>query len=934
MTMTMRYAQPLAMLAMLLCTSSVLASAGVRINEISDKGTTLTNDGSGSDATTNACAGSDWIELHNSGSEVVDLAGYTLHDDRGPFHPEVLIFPAGSASARGAAGGEGGSSVMQPGDFMVICAGIDPMNIGTNGQTVAGPTAQFGIGGTDTITLLDSNGDLVSTTATALDGRGDVDVTLAWDDSAGAGGEGEGGYVYTTTPTPGAENVITSLGQGQQGEQGQQEGQQGQQQTQAESNEQLKTKLATQNSLATQFFNMNNVGKPVEDGLPPVLDLRFTLPPASFTALTGSQRGFEIYSPFDSATLTPLNDPTTILWAGTNPGRIRPKGQSTMYLGVCANRTTPYQIDWDYNNKTANMLGMTKTYLRTAWGDGSFSREWAAHRMLARFGLPHLRTRSVRLVINDVVMGLYNLMEAPDQDYVFARSFPDFDPATYGLYKVKTQSIGCGLYDEASLARARDRINETSTPPYAFERGTHRPEPPVMGSEAACLGPFIQNLAVDETNDVQLAYVRHHVENPNDEGKCGNFLVDQGLVDRDLGDKSRDALAAAFVDDHLADNACTDSMCSNSNLKNDVDTPQFLRNMAVMAVLLHQDSPLGNGNNWYMAYPGDDDGKWSMVQYDHNNMLSETTGLLCDGEQCLTKLMNWSIIRPTCRSLESNQLVGPLLTDDALRAEYIEYVREFVDEVITNEEFLTEVEDHLASIKDLVMVDPWNDMASVFESYEMNGGDEWLRFLDIGFLDEDGPPRPYVPLLPALRTRAADVQMQLAALDGGTYPREDQDLYNPGEACANWTSPTAPDFACHNNCYYDGCSGGGLTTQAFCDPESGSCFRGSLDFSCIGVPNGDPAPGTTFEEGELPKFCLTIDLFSIVATPCPPYVGDGMADDGSSPDGSGGDGMEEEEDSDVTTNSDSDAPSSDSSRSSSSRFVVYIVVVAVASLFM
>ena len=504
--------------------------------------------------------------------------------------------------------------------------------------------------------------------------------------------------------------------------------------------------------------------------------------------------------------------------------------------------------------------------------------------------------------------------------------------ATYGLYKVKTQSIGCGSYDEASLSRARDRVNETATPPYVFERGTHRPLPPVMGTEEECLGPFIQNLAVDETNDVQLAYVRHHIANPNEGGKCGNFLVDQGLVDRDLGDKSLDVLAAAFVDDHLAGNSCGDSMCSNSNLGDDVDTTQFLRNMATMAVLLHQDSPLGNGNNWYMAYPGDDRGKWSMVQYDHNNMLSETTALLCDAEQCFANLMNWSIVRPTCRSLESNQLAGPLLTDDALRAEFIEYVREFVDEVATNEEFLTQVEEHLASIKELVIVDPWNTFAPFFESYEMSGGEEWLRFIDAGLGEET--PRPYVALLPALRARAADVQMQLAALDGGTYPREDQEEYNPGEACANWSSESAPDFACHNNCYYEGCSGGGLTTQAFCDPESASCFQGFLDFACIGVPNGQPAPGTSFEEGAIPSFCLTFDSFPIKATPCPPYVGDGMADDGSSPGGSGGDEMDEDEDSDVTTNSDSDAPSSDSSRSSNSRSVLYLVVVAVASLFM
>ena len=180
--------------------------------------------------------------------------------------------------------------------------------------------------------------------------------------------------------------------------------------------------------LGTKWERSSSTWTPTADRcptpFPPVVDLRLTLSASSLSALTGPERGYEMYSPFTSATLTPLDDPTTVLWEGRNPGRIRPKGQSTMYLGVCTDRTTPYQIDWDSDNSTATMMGMTKTYLRTAWGDGSFSREWVAHRMLARFGLPHLRTRSVRLLMNEVVVGTVHADGGTRSGVCFCQELP------------------------------------------------------------------------------------------------------------------------------------------------------------------------------------------------------------------------------------------------------------------------------------------------------------------------------------------------------------------------------------------------------------------------------------------------------------------------------------------------------------------------------
>ncbi len=118
---------------------------------------------------------------------------------------------------------------------------------------------------------------------------------------------------------------------------------------------------------------------------------------------------------------------------------MRPKGQSTLFLPLCLGIDTfPWLIDVNSVNSSQTMFGVEKFYLRPHMGDDSYLREWTMHRMLARFSLPYLRTRTVLFKLNNEVRGVYTLMEAPDQDYVFHRSYPGFNWLNHGLWKVKT----------------------------------------------------------------------------------------------------------------------------------------------------------------------------------------------------------------------------------------------------------------------------------------------------------------------------------------------------------------------------------------------------------------------------------------------------------------------------------------------------------------
>ena len=148
-------------------------------------------------------------------------------------------------------------------------------------------------------------------------------------------------------------------------------------------------------------------------------------------------------------------------------------------------------------------------------------------------------------------------MEAPDEDYVFYRSFGNKAVANeaplsfdHALYKIKTLSSRCGSYSDDQVTSASPPKYTAPTNPdeYAFVRGTHRDPVPVLNNEGMCVQSFFQMME-RETRDVVAAWLAH-------EKDCGKMLVEEGLVDRDLGSgTSNDARMETFINSFLADDA-------------------------------------------------------------------------------------------------------------------------------------------------------------------------------------------------------------------------------------------------------------------------------------------------------------------------------------------------------------------------------------------
>lgn len=166
------------------------------INEVSDAGTS------------NACETADWIELLNvpyddddfarkglqvtdndcdddfllqSGDDrvcAIDLTGYMLCDSKGCDDDDAYTFSKGSK--------------IEPGEHMVICKGANGFS--------------FGIGGDDTISVVNKKGKVLDV-AGPLPDQGGVEITWARIP------DGTGDFVYTAQASPGAPNVAKEIPQ-------------------------------------------------------------------------------------------------------------------------------------------------------------------------------------------------------------------------------------------------------------------------------------------------------------------------------------------------------------------------------------------------------------------------------------------------------------------------------------------------------------------------------------------------------------------------------------------------------------------------------------------------------------------------------------------------------------------------------------------------
>lgn len=575
----------------------------------------------------------------------------------------------------------------------------------------------FGISSSDTITFLDQNGIILS--VTALPGTGSDLQTYAY---FGASDD----YKYTMTPTPGKGNIFTEP-------------------------KPLEQQLEEQNDAGKEFFLDRPGGQ--SDIFDEVVDIFIDMDAASLSEINDHPER-ENFVPFTDVTVSNSKQNSTLVTGGS--GKIRTKGQSSLTIVACLQlKNIPFQIEFD-----TPFLGLETAYLRNSNGDASYMRDYASHIMLRNFGLPYLRTRHVRLYLNGKYIGFYTMMEAPTQGYVMQRSFGVFDPMKTALFKAKTLIDQCPFTNKDELKAAAERDDPD---PYYFERGDHRDEIPAQLSLDQCVEFFIGQILKDRSD-----MIKGFVEYNN---TCGLAMVMLGRVDRDYGPKSVEDAMINFLDS-------TAYNTSVSDIKDAVDSDQWIKNFAAYAVMLNVDSPINNINNWYIATTSGGANDWRIVQYDHNIIATRVGASLCSPE-CGVRQIYWPILRPTCGAVEDHPIVGRILNDEISRQKYLGYIQDFVDS-INSRGILPELRAHGNVIKEFIIEDPLNTLSiSEYEESELGSNIDEYNTLS-------------TPFLKIIEARLKEVHAQLDAIRENTLPRDG--IYGKDEVCPDWRDSSGKDY--------------------------------------------------------------------------------------------------------------------------------------------
>jgi hypothetical protein len=198
-----------------------------------------------------------------------------------------------------------------------------------------------------------------------------------------------------------------------------------------------------------------------------------------------------------------------------------------------------------------------------------------------------------------------------------------------------------------------------------------------------------------------------------------------------------------------------------------------------------------------------------------------------------------------------------------LHAQYIEYVRSFIDTVLTNASFVEEMTQHAQAIQDDVTQDFWSSGGIYFDNELSPDASEWNA--------TTSSITAQFPFLPLLKARTAAVQEQLKAIDEGTFPRGPhlEQTVESLEKCVDWRTTEPPSTACYQNCQYEGCAIFGWTSPGFCDESSGTCIHGDVDEQCQGISDGSRYDGMENREDGRETFCINAAGLPTSSSQCP-----------------------------------------------------------------
>jgi spore coat protein CotH len=393
---------------------------------------------------------------------------------------------------------------------------------------------------------------------------------------------------------------------------------------------------------------------------------------------------------------------------------LRPKGNSSLSMTIGMNSIKfGLKADLNFFNSARSLNGVKKLNFNNGFSDPTFIRERLSYELFEQMGLPTPRSAFVDVWINDIHLGLYDMVEQVDQAFL-GRYFPS---ATGNLYKPEMPAsylkwteadlkasatgqkaasdnldinLGGGNFGEILKALGQESLTgqKAETPPT---------NTPGMGKNGGLMGP--NGLKWGGEGDLLQQMCLKTNENKPDSSALFRLL--------EVLNKEPDETFAGEIEKVL-------------------DVDQVLRYLAVSTVLVHLDNYTGMGHNYYLY---EVDGKFTIIPWDLNMSFGN---LNCNLN--LDRIINFFIDEPTAGALKERPLVARLLSVPAFLETYHRYLTELMDGPFSYEVMASRIDELANMIRPYVKADSLKFFPTTsFEKYigtSTDTGD--VRFFGMG----------------------------------------------------------------------------------------------------------------------------------------------------------------------------------------------------------
>ncbi len=275
---------------------------------------------------------------------------------------------------------------------------------------------------------------------------------------------------------------------------------------------------------------------------------------------------------------------------------VRPKGNSSLATTIgMGSIKFGLKVDLNLYNAARSLDGVKKLNFNNGFSDPTFIKETLSYELFEKMGIPTPRSAFVDVWVNDIHLGLYNMVEQIDKKFL-ARYFSNTNG---NLYKPEMPASYLNWTQNDVKAK------------YSQKNNTNNLDVNIGGGK---LADIINSLGEKSPNQESATEPRNPFGFWGGVNIFGDFARDDYLAQMAIktNENQPDYSALYRLLDILHNEP--DSTFSEE-IEKVLDVDEVLRYLSVSTVLVHLDNYIGMGHNYYLY---EVDGKFTILPWDMN----------------------------------------------------------------------------------------------------------------------------------------------------------------------------------------------------------------------------------------------------------------------------------------------------------------------------